>query len=112
MDEEGARDLRSKDLKVSSFIKNLNEVFEIEKLVLFGSRARGDNLVGSDYDFIVVSRAFEGVPFIKRMFMVAEMWNHKESLEAFCYTPEELAKKSMEIGIVSEALREGIEINV
>lgn len=110
MGKENARDLISKDLKVIDFLRNLKEAFEIQKLVLFGSRARGDSLLGSDYDFIIVSRDFEGVPFIKRMYLVADMWGYTENLEAFCYTPEELAKKSTEIGFVSEALKEGIEI--
>ena len=38
----------------------------VEALILFGSRAEGQADEWSDYDFIVVSRDFEGIPFIER----------------------------------------------
>lgn len=36
----------------------------------FGSRARGDALKHSDLDLIIVSKAFEGINFLKRIAMV------------------------------------------
>jgi predicted nucleotidyltransferase len=110
MGEEGARRVRPADPVARDFFRRLRETFGIDRLVLFGSRARGDDIAGSDYDFIVVSRAFEGVPFIRRIYMTADVWGRTENLEALCYTPEELDSKSKEIGVVREALREGVEI--
>jgi len=45
------------------------------KVILFGSRARGDNLRDSDYDFIIVSDYFEGIHFDKRMPIIYRMWD-------------------------------------
>lgn len=82
----------------------------MEKVILFGSRARGDFLKNSDYDLIIVSEDFSELSFIKRMSEMYKYWNAEQALEAFCYTPEEFARKSAQIGIVGEAVKEGIEI--
>ncbi len=83
------------------------------RILLFGSRARGDHLKGSDYDLIVVSSKFKGVPFTKRIVMVTREIYEKGvegNFELLCYTPEEFRRKKGEFGIVSSALAEGIEL--
>jgi len=48
------------------FARALEKRLKVNRLVLFGSRARGDNFVTSDFDFVLVSDDFSKVPFIKR----------------------------------------------
>lgn len=71
----------------------IKKEFNTELVLLFGSRARGDNLLESDYDIIIVSKDFEGINFIKRMALVQDLWDGLYRLEAFCYTPEEFDRK-------------------
>ena len=59
---------------------------------------------------IIISEDFEGVPFYERMDKLILLWESSLDLEALCYTPEEFEEKKKEIGIVAEAVREGIEI--
>lgn len=80
------------------------------RIVLFGSRARGDALRDSDYDFLVVSQAFDGLGFGERAIMVDRAWDLPEPIEVLCYTPREYERKRREIGIVSQAEREGVLI--
>lgn len=82
----------------------------MEKVILFGSRAKDEHLEDSDYDFIIVSKDFAGVHFTERMAWMYDFWESDLALEALCYTPEEFSKKSKQISIVSEAVKEGIEI--
>lgn len=42
------------------FARRLMNNYTIKKIILFGSRARGDHLKMSDFDFIIVSPDFEG----------------------------------------------------
>jgi len=43
--------------------------------------------------------------------MMYEFWNHYPlDIEPLCYTPEEFEKKKKQIGIVSRAVKEGIEL--
>ncbi len=94
------------------FIRKLMKKYTIYKAILFGSRARGDHLKTSDFDFIIVSPDFEGVYFPKRMSSIYEYWDEKYDIEPLCYTPKEFDEKKREIGVVSEAVREGVEITL
>jgi len=96
--------------EIEGFLKKVREKFEPHKIVLFGSRGRGDEFKQSDYDIIVVSPRFEGVPFLKRLEMLFELWDYDFNLDILAYTPEEFEAKSQELGIVAQAVREGIEI--
>ena len=94
------------------FIRRLMNRYTLHKVILFGSRARGNNLKTSDFDFIIVSPDFEGIHFLKRMSSIYEYWDEHYDVEPLCYTPEEFEEKRREIGIVSEAVREGIEVTL
>ncbi len=65
---------------LNKHLEYIKEKFALEKIILFGSRARGDNLI------------------------------KKQMLEPICYTPEEFEEKKMQIGIVKQAIEEGVEV--
>lgn len=97
-------------LKVAEAIK---QRYPDAKVIFFGSRVRGDYLKDSDYDIIVVSRAFKGEHFTKRSSEVLRaLWKAGivGDFEILCYTPDEFERKKKSLGIVREALREGIVI--
>lgn len=96
--------------EVRRFVKKLREKIRVEKVILFGSRARGDHLEDSDVDLIVVSRDFEGLPFFERMDKLILLWESPLNLELLCYTPEEFERKRKEIGTVRQAVKEGVEV--
>jgi predicted nucleotidyltransferase len=95
---------------IAKFLRRVDERFPLERAVLFGSRARGDELVESDYDLLLASQAFAGMGFAERIAEVHALWDLPEGLEPLCYAPDELERKRREIGIVAEALREGREL--
>ncbi|MDR7521222.1 MAG: nucleotidyltransferase domain-containing protein [Armatimonadota bacterium] len=84
--------------------------FPLERAILFGSRARGDELLDSDYDLILVSSAFEGIAWPDRFRAVLDLWDLDVDLQPLCYTPTEFARKSAEISTVAEAVREGVAV--
>jgi len=79
-------------------------------MILFGSRARGDWLLESDADLMIVSRDFGGLRFVNRSAEILRHWRCRVDLEVFCYTPAEIAKRRHEIGIIAQALKEGRRI--
>lgn len=93
------------------FFKRIKKRFDVQQLILFGSRARGDNFKHSDYDFIVVSKKFKDQKFVLRPSDFYDYWDKKEDLEIICYTPEEFERKKRQIGIVRTAVEEGVVIN-
>lgn len=96
--------------EISEFLRKVEERFRPEKIILFGSRARGDYLKHSDYDIIVVGRRFEHIPFLDRLTMLFELWDGDFDLDILAYTPEEFEEKKTEIGVVSQAVKEGIDL--
>lgn len=44
------------------------------------------------------------------MAAIYEFWDEPYDIEPLCYTPEEFEEKMSEIGIVSKAVEEGVEI--
>jgi len=92
------------------FAEKIKKVFLIKKIILFGSRARGDNLKESDYDFLIVSDDFEKTKFIFRASELYDFWGESVDMEPLCYTVEEFKRKKKQFGIVRTAVEEGVEI--
>lgn len=92
------------------FAKSLKKQMNVNRLILFGSRARGDNFVTSDYDFILVSREFGGKSFIARASQLYRFWHSSCDMEVLCYTPEEWRRLKNKRGILLNAQQEGIRL--
>ena len=93
-----------------TFAARIKKAYSPEKIILFGSRARGDNFKTSDFDFIVVSEKFQETPFLERPSELYDYWNEAIDIEAICYTPQEFARKIKQHGIVRNAVKEGVEL--
>ncbi len=91
-------------------VKRLRRAYRIERILLFGSRGRGDALVTSDVDLVVVSPDFRGVNWRERAIAVSRLWRGPVRLEALCYTPEEFQKRATELSIVRRASEEGVRL--
>ena len=80
---------RQTSVTARHFAETLKRRMNVEELILFGSRARGDHFVTSDFDFVLVSKDFSGSPFARRAARLYDLWRGRCDLEALCYTPEE-----------------------
>lgn len=103
----GGSEVTEVESTIESFLVRLEGAFRPARVILFGSRARGDHLLDSDVDLVIVSGDFEGMRWRERLRRVLELWDGPVSLEPLCYTPGEFARRSEEISIVREAAREG-----
>ncbi|BDG17554.1 nucleotidyltransferase domain-containing protein [Thermus brockianus] len=81
--------------------------FPIALALPFGSRARGDALLESDYDLLVVSPAFRGMNYLDRLLLLHRTLPLRH-VDYVALTPEEWAARREELGVVGEAAREGI----
>ena len=95
---------------ISKFKKKIKKTTHIDKLILFGSRVKGGFSKDSDFDLLIVSDNFKEIPWYKRPVKFYLMWDEDYPLEILCYTPEEIKKSINKIGIVSEAIKSGIEV--
>lgn len=92
------------------FARALKKQMNVNCLILFGSRARGDNFVTSDFDFVLVSGDFSQVPFVRRAAGLYKFWYSSRGLEVLCYTPGEWSRLKDKRGILLNAQDEGIRL--
>lgn len=95
---------------IRRFKKESSKEFGIEKIIAFGSFTSGKMGKDSDIDLILVSKAFSGKKFFKRGIGLHKYWKMKYPVDFLCFTPEEFANKRKSISIVSQALKEGMEL--
>ena len=95
---------------LKKFLEKLGKDINIEKVILFGSRARGDFNSQSDIDLIIVSDGFENMSFFERVKKVSYYWEIDYPVDFICYSPKEFNKLKNQISVVREAIKEGIEI--
>ncbi|MBD3163625.1 hypothetical protein GF323_00325 [Candidatus Woesearchaeota archaeon] len=97
-----------KDLSI--FKNKINKKYSVDKMIFFGSRAKGKPKKDSDIDMVIVSKYFQGKKFRYRPLGMYTYWNLDYPVDFLCYTPEEFDKLKNQVTIVKEAVKEGIEI--
>jgi uncharacterized protein len=95
----------------SRYLPRLRRGYQPELVLVFGSRARGDALADSDLDLLVVSDRFRGLSFLDRASTVLTDLDLPFGADVLCYTPEEFGRKRRELGVVRQALKEGLPLH-
>ena len=96
--------------KLEQFKKRASADMPINKMILFGSRAQGKTGRDTDADLIIVSPAFKKMDFFQRGAKMYNYWDLRLPVDFLCYSPQEFNLLRKRISIVSEAIKEGIEI--
>ena len=108
MDKKG---IREEVIKIAGKLKRRNR---LQKVILFGSFARGDFGKYSDVDIIAVSGRFKGIRKLKRSpilyYDIHNNLNLKFDVDIVCYTPKEFEKLKGKSTFIKEAIEEGIEV--
>ncbi|MGV8123285.1 MAG: nucleotidyltransferase domain-containing protein [Candidatus Xenobiia bacterium LiM19] len=97
---------------IRHFIAGLREKISVERVILFGSRARCEALHTSDVDLAVISRDFEKMGWIERLEFLSLNWRYDVPGECFGYTPEEFeGLKEDPMGFVYQIHHDGIALS-
>jgi len=95
-------------------VKELKRMKKFDRVILFGSYARRDFNEDSDVDLIILDKRFKHKNVFDRSKGLWILWHKKLKVglpvDFLCYTPEEFEKLKTRVSIVSEAVREGIEV--
>ncbi len=103
---------RKEDLirELQKFARDIAEEYPLQKMILFGSRATGKATKGSDVDLILVSSGFRKKRSLQRASPLYLKWTLNYPVDFLCYTPQEFSRKKKRVGIVQDAMEEGITI--
>lgn len=97
--------------RISHYIAYLQKHLTLEKAILFGSYAYGIPREQSDIDLVVLSSAFEGVPYPRRLERLSVLaWRAGVGdIEALGCTPEEFEQAS-DLSLLGEIRERGIVV--
>jgi hypothetical protein len=110
-------DLNHREL--GRYLDRVGNRWRLDRAVLGGARvadARGappQRERGPEYVVVLVSEAFEGVPWLERVYQAANLWDAGEMgdvAELHCYTPPELERKVERLARVRDAVANGIDL--
>ena len=92
---------------MSDIVRRIVETAQPDKIILFGSRARGDARPDSDFDVLVIKESSE--PGYRRdALLYLALVGLNAQVDVMVYTPEEVADWSaVPQAFVTTALREG-----
>ena len=80
--------------EVKVLVQKIVDNYKPEKVILFGSLARGNFKKDSDIDLLIIKNSDKKRPFrIKDVFAAIRGIERRHSLDAIVYTPEELEKR-------------------
>lgn len=96
--------------EIKPFVSKLKHEFDPEKIILFGSRAKGKEWKKSDYDFIIVSKKFKNMHWLKRISNIVRLWDVIADIDILPYTPEEFEIKKINSSMIRSIIKQGIVI--
>ncbi|MBS3975443.1 MAG: nucleotidyltransferase domain-containing protein [Syntrophomonadaceae bacterium] len=92
----------------TDYISKLKQQIPVEKVILFGSCAKGSFTKDSDVDLAVFSPAFEHMSRVDGItFLLLHALGYKIDIQPQPYTMKDYAEQ---IGLVDEIIKTGIEL--
>lgn len=113
MELSGALNLR----ELQRYLSRIGDRWPIQVALLGGARlddARGappQRERGSEYVLVLVSRAFDGMPWLERVYQASSLWDALEmggAADVHCYTPVEFVRKRSTMPVVREVAERGM----
>ena len=68
---------------------------------------------GPEFVVVLVSDAFDGVPWLERVYVAGNLWDASEMgarADVHCYTPDELERRVQRLRAVREAVSDGLDL--
>lgn|SRR3989338_7044409 len=96
---------------IKPFLEKVKRKYSPQEIILFGSRAKGTHHKDSDYDLLIIAESFRKIDFYDRCVLMYKLKRGlKVSMDNVCLTPEEFEHRRKLLGIIQEAVREGVVI--
>lgn len=95
------------------FAERLRADIGAERVLLFGSHARGQAYAGSDYDLIIVAPSFAGIDRLQRGMGLRQTFYEVGGfapMDLICLTPEEFEAARGRITLVAAVMPEAVDL--
>jgi hypothetical protein len=110
-------DLNHRELE--RYLGRIGNRWRLDRALLGGARvadtrgAAPQRERGPEYVVVLVSDAFDGVPWLERVYQAANLWDAGEMgapADVHCYTPPELERKIERMRRVRDTVTDGIDL--
>jgi predicted nucleotidyltransferase len=100
---------------IDKYCAVIKDTFQPSELWLWGSRIYGTPKADSDLDCVVVSDKFAPMRFIRRSIEFQKIIGKTKdsfafSLNSFCFTPEEFARKKADPWMMKDLFQKGLRL--
>jgi hypothetical protein len=115
VETEGGLNLR----ELRRYIDRIGDRWPVEEALLGGARVADEHGAppqrerGPEFIVIFVSEAFDGVPWLERVYQAGSLWDALEmgaQADVHCYTPEEFERKCVTLRSVRETVQSGVDL--
>jgi hypothetical protein len=114
---EAAAELNPTELR--RYLDRVGDRWPIERAILGGARVADTHGAppqrerGPEFVLILVSAAYDGMPWLERVYQAGALWDALEMgapADMHCYTPVEFERKRQTLRAVREAVDDGLEL--
>lgn len=105
--------------ELDRYIDRIGDRWPMQTALLGGARvadehgARPQRERGPEYVLVLVSDAFDGVPWLDRVYQAGSLWDALEMgapADVHCYTPAEFERKRSSLHQVREVAESGVDL--
>ena len=105
--------------ELQRYLQRVGDRWPIEAALLGGARVADERGAwpqrerGPEFVVVLVSSAFDGMPWLERVYQAGSLWDALEmgaQADVHCYTPAEFGRKRVSLRVVREAAEEGIDL--
>ena len=105
--------------ELQRYLVRVGDRWPIDAALLGGARVADEQGAppqrerGPEFIVILVSPAFEGMPWLERVYTAGSLWDGLEMgapADVHCYTPDEFERKRLTLPRVSQAVQNGIDL--
>jgi hypothetical protein len=101
------------------YLERVGDRWPIDVALLGGARVADEQGAlpqrerGPEYIVILVSEAYDGMPWLERVYHAGALWDGLEmgaGAEVHCYTPAEFERKRVMLRVVRETAEQGLDL--
>lgn len=105
--------------ELQRYLARVDDRWAIDIAILGGARVADEQGAppqrerGPEFVMILVSQAFEGMPWLERVYQAGSLWDGLEMgapADVHCYTPDEFERKRVSLPRVMDAVAGGIDL--
>ena len=105
--------------ELTRYVDRVSDRWPLERALLGGARvadlhgAPAQRERGHEFVVVLVSGAFDGVPWLERVYVAGNLWDADEMgdrADVHCYTPAELERRVVRLRVVRDAVSGGVDL--